>query len=233
MFKQRDFLADTSHVGALPPVRKYRAPRLRAPLAPFQGGIGPDVLITTDRGAMRAADITPGTLVMTREQGLRPVLWAGCERRLHPGGGHPAPVRLGRGALGGRPRCEQMLLAPGQHVLLRHRMNELFFAAPDLLCAARDLRDLPGVGRAGRQHAAQWVHLLFDGLALIDAAGLWLESMAPDMASLRIRFPQMAAAIEQAVPGLQFERGRAAYSRGHMVLNRKEVRMLGPDGYLT
>ena len=112
-------------------------------------------------------------------------------------------------------------------------MNELFFAASDLLCAARDLCDLPGIGRASRQYAAQWVHLLFDELTLIDADGLWLESMAPDMASLRTRFPQMAESIEQAAPGLQFERGQAAYSRGHMVANRKEMRMLSPDGYLS
>ena len=205
----------------------------RKPKQVFQGGIGPDVLITTEAGPIPARQITKGMRVLTQAQGYRPVLWAGLERRLHSGAGRPVPIMLRGGALNGQVRAKTTVLAPGQNVLLRHQMNELFFAAPTVLCAAQDLGDLPRVERMHGQHAAHWVHLMFDDLALVDAGGLWLESLAPNMHALRKRYPQMAAGIEIAAPSLRYEHGQAAFARSHSVLNRKESRMLDPAGYLT
>ena len=139
-------------------------------------------------------------------------------------------MRLAPGAFGLSRRHGPGLLAPGQHLRLRHTRNAVFFATDDVLCRAGDLVHLPGIHHATGRYGVKWVHILFDRLEVIRADGLWLESMRPDMPELRARHADLAEAIEAAVPSLRYEHGKAAYARQMPVLNRAEVCLLGSQG---
>ena len=193
------------------------------------GGIGPTMPIATVSGPVLARDMRPGMQVHTLYHGVQRVLWCGQERQLHAQG-QPSPVRLAPGAFGLSRRHGPGLLAPGQHLRVRHARNPVLFAADDVLCRARDLVHLPGIQHVKSRYAVNWVHVLFDGLEIIPAGGLWLESMQPDMPALRARHADLAEAIEAAVPALRFHCGQAAYARQMPVLNRAEVRLLGCQG---
>ncbi len=192
----------------------------------FSGGLGPTLLVETAEGPVPAQDIRAGMRVLTLHHGLRQVVWCGLERRLHAVESHMSPVRLAPDALGRAAADGPRLLAPGQKLRLRHPRNRVLFAHEDVVARAGDLVHLPGVRRASGRYAVTWVHILFDGLEMLRADGLWLESMRPNMQALRARHSAMARAIEAAVPGLRFDRGLAAFAREMTLLNADEVRLL-------
>ena len=181
-------------------------------------GLSPDAMILTDLGERRARDLVAGDLVMTKDNGLQPVLWAGRSRDPHDG---PAPVRFkarGRGE-------GSMLLAPGHLALLNHAGAELLFGVEEVLAHASDLMELPGVSPAPRS-APAWVHLLLPGHELIRAAGIWVESLAPDMRQMECSHPELVDEIYAAEPRLRYAQGRAAYQMPRVVIDHKELSLL-------
>lgn len=181
-------------------------------------GLSPDAMILTDQGERPARDLVAGDLVMTKDNGLQPVLWAGRSRDPNDG---PSPVRFkarGRGE-------GSMLLAPGHLALLDHASAELLFGVGEVLAHASDLLELPGVSPAPRS-APAWVHLLLPGHELIRAAGIWVESLAPDMRQMECSHPDLAEDIYDAVPRLRYAQGRAAYHVPRVVINHKELSLL-------
>lgn len=184
-------------------------------------GLSPDAMILTDTGERPARDLAPGDLVETRDNGLQPLLWVGRSRDPLQG---PAPVRLkARGDGEG-----SMLLAPGHLAMLSHPQSELLFGVAEVLAHASDLIMLPGVTPAPRS-APSWVHLLFGGHELIRAAGIWVESLSPDMRQMECSHPEMADEIYQAVPRLRYAQGRAAYQLPRVVVDQRELALLLSD----
>ncbi|WP_300518696.1 Hint domain-containing protein [Aliiroseovarius sp.] len=181
-------------------------------------GLSPDAMILTDQGERPARDLVAGDLVMTRDNGMQPVLWAGRSRDPKTG---PAPVRFkARGQGEG-----SMVLAPGHLALLDHAKAELLFGVSEVLVHASDLTDLPGVSPAHRS-APAWVHLLLPGHELVRAAGVWVESLAPDMRQMECSHPDLAEEICTTVPRLRYAQGRAAYQVPRVVIDHKELSLL-------
>jgi len=192
-----------------------------------QTGFAPDVLVETDVGKVAAKDISTDHKVLTREHGYRPVLWVGRMRQQYTSTDNDVPIRFAPSVLGEMERAKGALLAPGQHLLVRHVMNELLFCSPDVLVRASDLAHLTGCSRACRRYAVNWVQLLFDRVEIIQLDGMWVESLIPDMQALRLGgTAAMAAEIEAAVPTLRYEHGLASYTQELPVLNAAEVQVL-------
>ena len=181
-------------------------------------GLSPDALIQTDTGERPARNLLAGDLVMTRDNGLQPLLWTGRSRDVSGDG--PSPVRFkarhGEGA---------MLLAPGHLALLSHAKSDLLFGVNEVLARARDLVDLPGVTPAPKS-APAWVHLLFGAHELVRVAGIWAESLSPDMNAIEQSHPELADQIFEVAPRLRYAQGRAAYVYTRTVLDHGEVQLL-------
>lgn len=131
----------------------------------------PETLIETASGPVQVCDIRPGDMVLTLEHGLQPVLWAGAHRVR---GNDPAhwPVTLS-GSLPGTAEPFMPLRLSAQHrVLLRDPWFELLGYGPEMFAPANGLA-------APRKPtgAVVWYHLLFARHEIIQAAGLWVESL--------------------------------------------------------
>jgi len=187
-------------------------------------GISPHAEIETEDGMIAAKDIKIGQRVMTLENGLQPVLWAGRGRQTPDGWGKDV-VRIRQGALGGDASARQLFLAPGHLVLVRHNLNDLLFGAGDVLCRAQDLAHLDGVDITSRE-SVNWCHFLFSTHEIIKAEDFWVETLCPDMRVIQASDRDAAQDILQAVPNLVFEAALASYANSHLTLNASESGLL-------
>lgn len=141
----------------------------------------PATLITTDRGEVAVGDLRAGDMVLTRDHGYRPILWAGrLDLSAEEVAAHPrlAALRIARDALGpGRPSAD-LVVSPQHRLLFCDARAELRFGAPEVLVPAIHLSGFPGVTREP-PGAVSYVHLLFDRHEVIRSNGTWSESFQP------------------------------------------------------
>lgn len=154
--------------------------------------------IATPAGPRPVEALRPGDIVLTRDRGPRPLVWAG--RRTAAGTGAFAPVRLLPGALGRHGLVE---VSQQHRVLVSGWRAELHFATGEVLVAARHLVNGRTVLLAPRPQVS-YVHLMFDRHEIVTTAGLASESFYPGAvalagdaalrAELAALFPGLAAA---------------------------------------
>src|SRR5690606_4174674 len=143
--------------GALPPGRAELAVLARHGCGPAGEGAGgaagtvgltPGTRIATPGGPRPAMEIRPGDRVLTCDGGAEEVLWTGARRisgaRLHA---MPwlRPVRIRAGALGPGAPADDLIVAPGQRVVVTGAAARDLFAEAEVLVAARDLVDGRGI----------------------------------------------------------------------------------------
>jgi len=197
-------------------------------------GVAQASVIETARGSVLARDIRPGDRVVTRDNGLQTVRWAGTSTVIYsePDAGearadqpHRGPVRIRAGALGGNPEAGNLVLAPGQRVLVRNPLNELLFATNEVMAAVGDLTHIDGVDFTPRA-VGRWTHFLFDRHELIQVNGLWMESFAPDIWSIRMAYPEEWDAITEAMPRLRYDNTAANYVETRLTVDDREAQMI-------
>lgn len=135
-----------------------------------------DTRIATPFGPRRAADLAVGDLVLTRDNGPRPLRWVGSRRTTAVG--PRAPIRIRPGVLPGLER--DLLVSPQHRMLFEGYRAQLLFGADEVLIAARYLVDGHDVTveRGGEVH---YVHLLFDAHEIVMAEGAATESFQPGL----------------------------------------------------
>lgn len=195
-------------------------------------GIAQGSVVETARGLVLARDLRLGDRLLTRDHGLQPVRWIGASTVMYEGEDaaqtqSPAlgPVRLRAGALGSDPEAGNLILAPGQRMLARNALNELLFAADEVMVKVGDLVHLDGVDIAPRS-VGRWTHVLLENHELIRVNGLWMESFAPDMWSIRVAYPEKWQEITEALPRLRYDNTSANYIETRLTLNEREARLL-------
>lgn len=135
-------------------------------------GISKGTMISTSLGSRRVEELVPGTFVVTRDDGLKP-LTAVVAIADRPGGA-PTPLRFETGVLGCR---DGLILGADQHVLLRHMLVGALFGHSEALIPARYLRNDLQVAPSSSPRPLYQLH--FDGRLLIEADGVWLASHGP------------------------------------------------------
>lgn len=136
----------------------------------------PGTMIETPDGLRAVETLAPGDLVVTRDNGAKPVLWVG--RHTFTAEGVAAPVVIEKGALGNDAR----LVVSQQHrMLITGWQAELYLGADEALVAAKHLvnGDTIRVVEGGK---VEYLHLLLDGHEIVTAAGIPTESFHPQHA---------------------------------------------------
>jgi Ca2+-binding RTX toxin-like protein len=166
----------------------------------------PGTLIATAEGAVPVEDLCVGALVLTRDNGLRPLRWIGrrdLDADMLARQPDLVPVRIRAGALGhGRPDRD-MLVSPQHRLLVTGAGPERLFGAHEVLVAALHMVGRPGIDRA-QPGPVSYLHLLFDRHEIVLSDGAWTESFQPgdrtlagmDAAQRReigLLFPQLLA----------------------------------------
>lgn len=136
---------------------------------------GPDTIIDTEEGPLPFEWLVPGHRVLTRDNGLQPVLWTGAT----PAARLAGVVTIPAGALGDGIPLETVAVAPGHLVLVRHPAMELCFGMPEVFVRARDLTGAGGAEYAMAPADSDLLHVAFGEPQIVETLGL--ASAAPDI----------------------------------------------------
>lgn len=139
----------------------------------------PGTLIETDRGAVRIETLTPGDRIMTRDHGFEVLRWIGKETAAATG--VYAPVVFAPGAIG---NLDPFVVSQQHRILVTDWRAQLFAGEDEVFVAAKHLvngRDVT-LCYGG---SVTYVHILFDRHEVVNAGGVWSESLYPAYADAR------------------------------------------------
>lgn len=203
-----------------------------SPLTTFSlSGLAPSAIVDTAKGPVLAKDLKEGDQVVTRDNGHSTVRWVGESMTVYDNSDPNAPeelrgpVRVKAGACGTDPEAGNLVLNAGHRLLVRNPRNELYFGTDEVIASVGDLAHLKGIDFVPRA-VMRFKHVLLDAHELIRANGIWLESFAPEMWSIRVGFPTEWEEITECVPRLRFENGEANYIAPRMSLIASEAALL-------
>lgn len=155
---------------------------------PTATGLAFDTLVATRSGPVPAGGLRPGDAILTRDNGYRPLIWAGHGRRGATGGALRRTVAIAPGTLGAGVPARRLRLASGHGLLVDAS------ALLPLLGTCEALAPAASRGRLLRARPpGGFVQILLETHELILAEGAWVESLSPE-AALRV-FPRRAAAL--------------------------------------
>jgi Hint domain len=180
----------------------------------------PGTLIATQRGELPVEHLKVGDLVVTRDNGMKPIRWLGkTQMFLHDfqADPHLLPVFIRQGALGkGLPESD-MMVSPNHRILVTNERTALRFREREVLVAAKHLSS-PGVYTI-QSSGTTYIHFMCDKHEIILANGVWTESFHPDDVSLKGIGNAQRLEILEIFPDLKTAGGREAYGRARSVIS--------------
>jgi hypothetical protein len=186
-------------------------------------------LIQTDAGLRPVENLKPGDLVMTRDNGLKPIQWLGMtyvdpERlAVDP---KLLPVRIPAGALGedakGAPLpARDLLVSPQHRVLVRSKIARRMTDSLEVLVPAIRLTDLPNVQQVDPASSAdrgvEYFHMLFDQHEIVYSEGAETESLYTGPEVLKSLSPEAHEEIRSLFPELCDVQNPASRARPFVV----------------
>lgn len=155
-------------------------------------GLVAGTLVATEMGWQRAEALRPGDRVVTFDNGLQPLRGLGHGRLMSPRRGLPQaarPLVVPARALGNR---REMVLLPGQSVLIESDAAEARYGDPFTLVPAAALEGHRGIARTEIAGEVEVVWLEFDGDEIVYAEGMVL-------AHCPRRQPELVATVDELI----------------------------------
>lgn len=163
-------------------------------------------LIETEFGAIRVEELTEGTRVWTRDNGLQPIRWIGS-RVLDAGtlerNDKLKPIRIRAGALGANMPSQDLLVSPQHRILVRSRIAQKMFGTDEVLVAAKQLLQIEGIDVVASGEAVEYFHFLFDQHEIVLSNGAETESLYTGPEALRALGPAACEEIFTLFPELR------------------------------
>lgn len=188
----------------------------------------PDALIATPRGQVRVTDLRVGDLVMTRDNGLQPIVWIG-QRSLSAAdllrSPQLRPVAIKADTFGPGQPARDIMLSPNHRLLIQSARASLLFAESEVLAAAKHMVGRDGIMRATVPEVT-YVHLMCANHEVIMSDGIWTESFQPGDHSLGGLASAQRAEILALFPELATPDGIRSYMSARKTLKKQESRLL-------
>lgn len=166
--------------------------------------------ITMASGEQRRIEsLQPGDMVLTRDDGVRPILWIGHSTVRAVG--DFAPIRISAGALHNE---NDLLVSPDHRLFIYQRSDALGAGRAEVLVRARHLVNGDTVRRESGGFV-DYVQLLFDRHQIIYAEGIAAETLLVDPRTRAALPADLKEALRQQISGknapshLQYEVGQA------------------------
>ena len=189
----------------------------------------PGTSIATPKGGVPVEDLAPGDRVITRDNGLQDIVWAGrrhLDWKQLAANAHIRPILVTRGSLGdGLPEAD-MMVSPNHRMLVANGRTALHFTEPEVLVAAkhlvnhRDVRQIESLGTT-------YIHVMLKRHEVLLADGLWTESFQPVDASLKGVGNAQRQELLELFPALAGPDGTAAFPAARRTLTAPEAALLG------
>lgn len=174
-------------------------------------------LIETDTGEIAVEDLTPGTLVRTRDNGFQPIRWVGMSLT------RDRAVRIKAGAMG---NARDLVVSPRHRMVLEGWRLELLFDHGHVLVPAMQLVNEKTILR-DEMAEVEYFHVMFDAHEIIFAEGSATESFHPDQPSMGAMdqaareeiftlFPELRDGADRTEAAASLSASEAAYVTRHL-----------------
>lgn len=178
-------------------------------------------LIRVPGGEIPVEELRPGMQVLTYDNGVQTLKWAGSRRTRC--GAATTPVRIAAGSLGNH---RDLLVSPQHRMLLRGAKAEMLFGASEVLVKAKDLINDHSIRPVRGLSEAHYFHLLFDRHQILWADGALSESYQPGPETMAGFDAGTQAEIRQLFPDLCAATGRGYGPAARPALRGFEARLL-------
>lgn len=163
-------------------------------------------MIETEFGAIAVENLSEDMRVWTRDNGLQPIRWIGS-RRL----GADAlarneelkPIRIRAGALGNGTPTQDLIVSQQHRILVRSRIALKMFGSHEVLVAAKQLLQIPGIDIVTDTVEVEYFHFLFDRHEVVLSNGAETESLFTGPEALKALGPAVAQEIFTLFPELK------------------------------
>ena len=162
----------------------------------------PGTLIATDRGPQPVETLRRGDRVVTRDNGLKRIMWVGQRAFNHrelTENDDLQPILVRAGALGNGFPKRDMIVSPQHRFLVGPEISPLMGGGDEALVAARHLVDHRGV-RAASMLGVSYIHIMMNAHEVILANGSWTESFHPEDHVIRALAPNQRREILMMFP---------------------------------
>jgi hypothetical protein len=189
----------------------------------------PGTRVATPEGERPVHELRPGDRVVTRDNGIQQIIWAGRCRldwsRL-ASERHLKPVLIEAGALGDGLPERDMLVSPQHRVLVANERTHLYFDEQEVLVAAKHLinhRTIREVDSPG----VTYIHFMCARHEVVLSNGAWTESFQPHDHTLKGMGNAQRLELLELFPELAQPVAAGRYADARRVLRRSEARLLG------
>ena len=187
-----------------------------APVAGLPAG----TLIACEDGDVAVEAISAGDIVNTLSDGPQVVRWVG---RIKSEAGL---VEIKAGALGENTPCQDLCVAPLQHVVIAGWQAEVLFGETQVLVAAEALINNQSIARLAAPKAQPLYYVLFDKHEAIRANGAATESYYPSALAQKPLAKDQLAALYAAVPELSTLDPNQPFSHVYPAISAAEAALL-------
>ncbi|MFY0616630.1 Hint domain-containing protein [Shimia sp.] len=188
----------------------------------------PGTKILTPLGEVSVENLQEGDQVVTRDNGLQTIRWAGRkhvsaqELMTRP---EFRPILIKQGALGPNQPERDMMVSPSHRMLLVSEQAELLFDEREVLVSAKHLLHLDGVEQVDAA-GVDYIHFMCDNHEVVLADGAWSESFQPGEYSMNGIGKEQRDEIFALFPELKDLDGLANYTTARLSLKRHEAKLL-------
>jgi Ca2+-binding RTX toxin-like protein len=188
----------------------------------------PGTLIATAKGERRVEELVAGDRIITRDNGIQAIRWAGAREMTGAEfevSAHLKPILIQQGALGGGLPERDMMVSPQHRVLIANEKTSLYFEESEVLVAAKFLTALDGIDVVDVS-ATTYIHIMFDQHEVVLSDGAWTESFQPGDQTLAGIGDASRDEILEIFPELATRIGIDEYTSARRALKKHEAILL-------
>ncbi len=189
----------------------------------------PGTMIATPKGERLVEELREGDKVITRDNGIQEIRWAGTKKlgwKALTANAHLKPVLIREGSLGNGLPERDILVSPNHRVLVANDRTALYFEEREVLVAAKHLVDNKGVQKVEDAMGISYIHFMFDHHEVVLSNGAWTESFQPGDYSLKGIGNAQRTEIFELFPELESVEGIEEYSAARRTLKKHEAKIL-------
>ncbi|MBI1495559.1 Hint domain-containing protein [Rhodobacteraceae bacterium MYP1-1] len=165
-------------------------------------------LIKTPEGEIPIEKLCVGDLVATMDDGCEAIRWIGSTKRdeidfaINP---KLRPVRIPAGAFGSGLPHQDLLVSRQHRMLVRSKVADRVFGAPELLVPAIHFVGFNGIHEACDVEQVEYYHILFEKHEIVWANGSPAESLFTGPEALKALEPEVRNEITELFPEIVTE----------------------------